>query len=68
MYQPRQQRVVDEQQELDEKRAKLAAFLETPMFASLDAAEQARMHYQAVAMREYSAVLGERIAAFPVAA
>lgn len=64
MHQPHQQRVVDEQKELDEKRAKLASFLESPMFINLDIGEQARMRYQAVAMREYSAVLGERIAAF----
>lgn len=64
MYQPHQQRVVDEKAELDEKRAKLDAFFETERFNTLDIAEQARMRYQAVAMKEYSSVLGERIAAF----
>lgn len=64
MYQPYQQRVVDEKSELDSKRMSLDAFFETVQFSTLDIGEQARMRYQAVAMREYSAVLGERIAAF----
>jgi hypothetical protein len=68
MYQahPHQQRVIDEKTELDEKRVRLKEFFETERYSELDTAEQARMRYQAVAMREYSAVLGERIAAFTV--
>ena len=64
MYQEYQQRVINEKSELDEKRANLAKFLETKGFYNLHVDEQARMRYQAVAMREYSAVLGERIAHF----
>ena len=64
MYEPHQQRVVNEKIDLDEKREKLGGFFETSMFRNLDSAEQARLRYQAVTMREYSAVLGERIAAF----
>lgn len=63
--QPHQQRVVDEKAELDEKLAKLVAFGITPLFASLPADEQGRLNRQHSLMEQYSAVLGERIAAFP---
>jgi hypothetical protein len=63
--QPHQQRVVAEKTELDEKLAKLDAFGRTPLFASLPADEQGRLNRQHSLMEQYSAVLGERIAAFP---
>ena len=62
--QPHQQRVVAEKKELDGKREKLGAFKNTDMFASLPWQEQERLNTQAHIMTMYSAVLGERIAAF----
>ena len=62
--QPHQQRVVTEKAELDEKLAKLDAFGRTTLFASLPAEEQGRLNRQHSLMEQYSAVLGERIAAF----
>ena len=61
---PHQQRVVDEKYELDEKREKLGTFKGTALFASLPWQEQERLNTQAHIMTMYSAVLGERIAAF----
>lgn len=64
--QPHQQRVVDEKAELDVKLAALRKFInESPVFKSLDSAEKIRLRSQAYVMSEYSAILGERIAAFP---
>lgn len=61
---PHQLRVIDEKRELDEKREKLGEFKNTRMFASLPWQEQERLNTQAHIMTMYSAVLGERIAAF----
>lgn len=63
---PHQERVVIEKQELDEKIEKLAAFRGGHLFASLPADEQERLVRQHSCMVEYSGILGERIAAFPV--
>lgn len=62
--QPHQQRVVAEKTELDEKLAKLLAFFQGGIFASLPEAERSRLRNQARFMDGYSAVLGERIEAF----
>lgn len=62
--QPHQERVVAERAELDEKRAKLTAFIDGEVFDALDAAEQDRLRRQQDAMSVYSDVLRERIAAF----
>jgi len=63
--QPHQQRVVDEKTELDDKREKLGAFIQTnPIFGKLDEAERERLVRQHSCMTEYSDILGERIAAF----
>ena len=62
---PHQQRVVDEKNELDEKLTKLVAFFSNPLWATLPSDEQARLSRQSEVMREYSDILGERIAAFP---
>ena len=62
--QPHQQRVVDEKTELDIRRAKLAAFIDGKLFLTLSEAEQIRLLRQKIAMSRYSAILGERIAAF----
>lgn len=63
--QPHQQRVVDEQIELDDKRAKLKKFIgESPAFSALPDDERGRLIAQYRTMTEYSVILGERIAAF----
>ena len=61
---PHQQRVVDEKAELDEKLTKLVAFFGNPLWATLPSDERARLSRQSEVMREYSEILGERIAAF----
>lgn len=65
-YAPHQQRVLDEKAELDVKISKLADFAkaENAVFQGLPNAEAGRLIYQLSVMREYSKVLGERIAAF----
>lgn len=63
--QPHQQRVVDEKTELDIKLEKLEQFiLSNSLFQKLSTDEQIRMCRQQNAMKSYSEVLGERIAAF----
>ena len=62
--QPHQQRVVDEKSELDAKIDKLTTFIDTPLFSGLPEAEQERLVRQLHYMGHYTAVLGERIAAF----
>ncbi len=62
---PHQQRVVDERVELSDKLGKLEAFANTQLFAGLDEAERRRLMAQHGAMFAYSAILSERIAAFP---
>ena len=59
-----QHRVVNERLELDVKIGLLAGFVRTGIFKELPPAEAARMERQLSIMREYSEVLGERIAAF----
>lgn len=66
---PHQQRVVDEQEELDIKRNKLLAFMAGDVFSTLvDPAEQSRLKEQYRLMVCYSDILGQRIAAFGGAA
>ena len=62
--QPHQQRVVDEKNELDEKRSKLAAFADTEIFNGLPKEEKDRLEHQGFHMGAYSEILGARIAAF----
>lgn len=63
--QPHQQRVVDEKTELDTKANALSNFIgHSPIFATLDAAEQERLKVQNDLMWQYSEVLGARITAF----
>lgn len=63
--QPHQQRVVDEKTELDTKASALSQFIgHSPIFETLDAAEQERLKVQNDLMWQYSEVLGARIAAF----
>lgn len=65
IYQPHQQRVIDEKIELDNRLEKLCLFSNSRTFASLPIAEQERMNTQRHLMCALSAVLGARIAAFP---
>jgi len=63
--QPHQQRVVDEKTELDTKANALSQFIgHSPIFGTLDPAEQERLKVQNDLMWQYSEVLGARIAAF----
>lgn len=59
-----QERVVNEKAELDERAEKLRVFCQTSTFLKLDDVEQSRLTHQLAVMREYSVVLGLRIAAF----
>ena len=62
--QPHEQRVVDEQAELDLKLQKLTAFYSTPIFHGLPESEQSLLLQQGVVMRKYSEILGKRIHVF----
>jgi hypothetical protein len=61
---PHQQRVVDEQAELDDKIVKLTEFINcnfSDLFKALPDDEQRRLRSQKNAMETYSQILGERI-------
>lgn len=63
--QPHQQRVVDEKAELDTRATALSSFIgHSPVFATLDPAEQERLKEQNDVMWQYSEILGARITAF----
>lgn len=59
-----QQRVIEEKAELDSKRERLGSFKNSVQFAQLPWQEQERLNTQGHLMCAYSAILGERIAAF----
>lgn len=61
---PHQDRVVKERYELNEKIEKLDAFTKGETFKGVDEKEQARLLKQLDIMRQYSAILAERIEAF----
>lgn len=61
---PHQQRVVGEKAELDERLAKLHAFLKTGVFKSLPDEDQIMLDRQATAMSILSGILKARIARF----
>lgn len=65
---PHQQRVLAEKAELDERRAKLAAFTNGPIFGDLPEPERLHLNEQQRVMAEYSSILGARIAMFGVKA
>lgn len=66
---PHQQRVIDEQRELDEKLAKLGDFIEgNAIFATLPVSEQMDLKSQRAVMQTYSCILSDRIARFGSAA
>lgn len=62
--QPHQERVVTEKSELDAKIEKLDAFLHGSIYSTLAEVERMRLMRQFCHMKDYSNVLGERIAAF----
>jgi hypothetical protein len=63
--QPHQKRVMDEKSDLDKKANALSGFIGlSPLFETLDAAEQNRLREQNEIMWQYSEILGARIAAF----
>jgi hypothetical protein len=59
-----QLRVVEERQSLDEKRGKLAFFINGDFFKSLPPDEQDRLRRQIDVMDAYSQILNERISEF----
>lgn len=62
--QQHQERVVNEKAELDVKLSKLREFFQGSVIDTVDDAEKDRLRRQAEVMDDYSAILGERIAAF----
>lgn len=62
---PHQQRVVDEKHDLDQRLTKLQAFTTGDNFRAVEPVEAGRLMAQQRLMTELSALLGERIAAFP---
>ncbi len=65
LLQPHQRRVVDEKAELYKKATALSNFIGTsPVFDTLDPAEQERLKEQNDVMWQYYEILGRRIAAF----
>jgi hypothetical protein len=60
-----QQRVVEELQQLDERRKNLMPFFHTDFFKTLPQEEQSRLSRQSLVMEEYSNILKERIDSFP---
>lgn len=63
-YLPHEQRVIEEQYDLQQKFVKLEAFFATDLYRKLNVAEQCRLHRQSLAMEQYSDILEERIKAF----
>lgn len=61
-----QQRVVDEQSDLEGKVMALSQFIDGPIFVRLDPAEQERLRSQLDHMSAYNRVLERRIGAFNV--
>ena len=66
-YQPHEQRVLDERDDLLDKLRKLRAFIldGRGRFGGLPHAERDRLKHQEEVMSEYAAILAERIEAFP---
>ena len=64
MYEPWQQRVVDEKTELDERIRRLGNFLVTPQCINLPFDDRCLLLQQSNTMRAYSIILGHRIERF----
>lgn len=56
-----QERIIDEKQDLDEGRARLARFMNSSYFGLNTPAEQERITRQYEVMTQLSSILGERI-------
>lgn len=63
-YLPYQQRVIAEKRDLDDRFERLSDFIDSGHFKSLPESEQLRLNIQIRLMRDYSWILGQRIAAF----
>lgn len=63
-FQPHQQRVVDEKNELDEKIGKLQAFFDNEIYKNLPNEDRALLIEQVNHMRIYSDILFRRIQRF----
>ncbi len=63
-FKPYQQRAIDDKEHIDGKIEDLTEMVNSMRFLDFDDAEQRRLGRQEKAMREYSGILGERIAAF----
>lgn len=61
---PHQERVVQEKEELDQKRSKLDLFFKSATFDTVSGEEQALLRYQAEVMAHYSHLLAKRIELF----
>jgi hypothetical protein len=59
-----QQRVIDEKRALDERKAALLAFFDTPAYEALPTEDRILLIAQHTHMKAYSDVLGTRIARF----
>lgn len=64
IYLPYQQRVFNEKVELDEKRTKLRAFMDTDIYNNLPDIDRRLLLEQASNMTDYSRTLGLRIERF----
>lgn len=62
--QPHEQRVIDEQAELEDKLRRLNDFTKVSTFDLLDSEEKTLLRMQLEVMRTYSSILGLRIARF----
>jgi len=64
---PHQQRVIDEQRELNDKLSKLSSFMATTSFVELvQMDERKRLIVQQAIMKKYNAILCDRIKAFTI--
>jgi hypothetical protein len=61
---PYQQRMLDEQAQLEERLQKLQAFVNTQAFQQLEIEDRELLLLQLIAMRDYASVLGRRINVF----
>jgi hypothetical protein len=67
MAEPHVQRVLDEKAQLEDRIAKLDKFIDDPAFKAIPAAHQKLLLQQAAVMKDYSTILNQRLALFPVA-
>lgn len=63
-YQPHQERVIAEQQELQQKLDKLNEFMKGEIYAKLDQQSRELLFQQSGAMQQYNSILLQRIQLF----